>query len=116
MRVLVTGTTGMLGRGVALALAGRGDGVTVLQRRPAGLGLPEVLADVADADAVRSAAAGHDAVVHLAAKVNVVGQSRSTCGSTSAELRPSSTPAGPPGWNAWCMSRLPRLPIKVSRS
>jgi nucleoside-diphosphate-sugar epimerase len=63
----------MLGRGVALALAARGDGVTVLQRRPAGLGLPEVLADVADADAVRAAADGHDAVVHLAAKVNVVG-------------------------------------------
>jgi nucleoside-diphosphate-sugar epimerase len=73
MRVLVTGTTGMLGRGVALALAARGDGVTVLQRRPSGLGLPELLADVADADAVRAAVAGHDAVVHLAAKVNVVG-------------------------------------------
>jgi nucleoside-diphosphate-sugar epimerase len=63
----------MLGRGVALALAARGDRVTVLQRRPAGLGLPEVLADVADADAVRAAVAGHDGVVHLAAKVNVVG-------------------------------------------
>jgi nucleoside-diphosphate-sugar epimerase len=73
MRVLVTGTTGMLGRGVALTLAARGDSVTVLQRRPADLGLPEVLADVADADAVRTAVAGHDAVVHLAAKVNVVG-------------------------------------------
>ena len=73
MRVLVTGTTGMLGRGVALALADRGDDVTVLQRRPADLGLPEVLTDVADADAVRAAVTGHDAVIHLAAKVNVVG-------------------------------------------
>ena len=73
MRVLVTGTSGMLGRGVALALAARGDRVTVLQRRSAGLGLPEVLADVADAGAIRTAVAGHDAVVHLAAKVNVVG-------------------------------------------
>jgi nucleoside-diphosphate-sugar epimerase len=63
----------MLGRGVALALAARGERVTVLQRRPANLGLPEVLTDVADADAVRAAVAGHDAVVHLAAKVNVVG-------------------------------------------
>jgi len=63
----------MLGRGVALALTARGDGVTVLQRRPANLGLPEVLTDVADEDAVRAAVAGHDAVVHLAAKVNVVG-------------------------------------------
>ena len=73
MRVLVTGTTGMLGRGVALALAARGDRVTVLQRRPAGLGLPEVLTDVSDTAAVRGAVTGHDAVVHLAAKVNVVG-------------------------------------------
>jgi 2-alkyl-3-oxoalkanoate reductase len=73
VRVLVTGTTGMLGRSVALALAARGDRVTVLQRRSAGLGLPEVLADVADADAVRAATGRHDAVIHLAAKVNVVG-------------------------------------------
>jgi 2-alkyl-3-oxoalkanoate reductase len=74
MRVLVTGTTGMLGRGVALALAARGDSVTVLQRRPASLGLREVLTDVAQADAVRAAVSGHEAVVHLAAKVNVVGR------------------------------------------
>ena len=73
MKVLVTGASGMLGAGVALALAGRGDAVTVLQRRPSGLGLPEVLADVSDAAVVRAAIAGHDAVVHLAAKVNVVG-------------------------------------------
>ena len=53
MRVLVTGATGMLGRGVARALADRGDRVTVLQRRPAGLGLPEVLTDISDADSVR---------------------------------------------------------------
>lgn len=63
----------MLGAGVARALAARGDDVTVLQRRPARLGLPEVLADVADPDAVRAAVAGHEAVVHLAAKVNVTG-------------------------------------------
>ena len=73
MRVLVTGASGMLGSATARALAARGDRVTVLQRRPAGLGLPEVLADVADTEAVRSAVAGHDAVVHLAAKVDVTG-------------------------------------------
>jgi 2-alkyl-3-oxoalkanoate reductase len=73
VRVLVTGTTGMLGRGVALALAARGDRVTVLQRRTADLGLPEVLTDVSNTGAVRAAVTGHDAVVHLAAKVNVVG-------------------------------------------
>lgn len=73
LKVLVTGASGMLGGGVALAFAERGDDVTVLQRRPSGLGLREVLADVADSAAVRAAAVGQDAVVHLAAKVNVTG-------------------------------------------
>ncbi len=73
MRVLVTGATGMLGREVARALAHRGDRVTVLQRRPAGLGLSEVLTDISNAEAVRAAASDQDAVIHLAAKVNVVG-------------------------------------------
>jgi 2-alkyl-3-oxoalkanoate reductase len=73
VKVLVTGASGMLGSATARALAARGDRVTVLQRRPAGLGLPEVLADVADAETVRQAVAGHDAVVHLAAKVDVTG-------------------------------------------
>src|SRR5215207_4057055 len=63
----------MLGAGVAKALAARGDTVTVLQRRPSGLGLPEVLADVSDAIAVGAAVRDHEAVVHLAAKVNVTG-------------------------------------------
>lgn len=73
MRVLVTGASGMLGGGVARALAERGDRVTVLQRRPAKLGLPEVLTDISDADAVLAGIDGHDAVIHLAAKVNVTG-------------------------------------------
>jgi 2-alkyl-3-oxoalkanoate reductase len=73
VKVLVTGASGMLGAGVARALAARGDEVTVLQRRPAGLGLREVLADVSDAARVRSAVAGQQAVIHLAAKVNVTG-------------------------------------------
>lgn len=73
MRVLVTGASGMLGRTVADTLGGRGDEVTVLQRRPSGTGHREVLGDVADAAAVRAAVRGQDAVVHLAAKVNVVG-------------------------------------------
>jgi 2-alkyl-3-oxoalkanoate reductase len=71
--VLVTGASGMLGRGVAGALADRGDRVTVLQRRPAGLGLPEMLTDISDVAAVRTAVSNQDAVIHLAAKVNVVG-------------------------------------------
>jgi nucleoside-diphosphate-sugar epimerase len=73
VKVLVTGASGMLGAATARALAARGDSVTVLQRRPARLDLPEVLADVADPSAVREAVAGHDAVIHLAAKVNVTG-------------------------------------------
>jgi 2-alkyl-3-oxoalkanoate reductase len=73
VRVLVTGASGMLGSATARALAARGDRVTVLQRRPAGLGLTEVLADVADTEAIRHAVTGHDAVVHLAAKVEVTG-------------------------------------------
>ena len=73
MRVLVTGASGMLGQGIAQALIERGDEVSVLQRRPSGLACREVLGDVGDAVAVRRAAHRHDAVVHCAAKVDVVG-------------------------------------------
>jgi len=73
VRVLVTGARGLFGAATARALAARGDEVTVLQRRPAGLGLPEVLADIGDAGALRGATDGHDAVIHLAARVGVVG-------------------------------------------
>jgi len=74
MRVLVTGASGMLGRGVAQALAQRGDEVTVLQRRPSGLRCREVQGDVAAPGIVDAAAEGQDAVVHCAAKVDVVGR------------------------------------------
>ena len=73
MKVLVTGATGMLGRATARALLDRGDEVSVLQRRPSDLPCREVLGDVADPDVVRRAAGGQDAVVHLAAKVDVTG-------------------------------------------
>lgn len=72
--MLVTGASGMLGAGVADALAARGDDVTVLQRRPSAGAHREVLADVADPDAVAYAVAGQDAVVHLAAKVDITGR------------------------------------------
>jgi nucleoside-diphosphate-sugar epimerase len=71
--VLVTGASGMLGRATATGLAGRGDEVTVLQRRPSGLPCREVLGDVADPGVVARAVRGQDAVVHLAAKVDVTG-------------------------------------------
>jgi nucleoside-diphosphate-sugar epimerase len=71
--VLVTGARGMLGGAVARALAARGDDVVVMQRTPSGLDLPEVLGDVAEPDAVRTAVHGADAVVHLAARVGVTG-------------------------------------------
>ncbi len=73
MRVLVTGASGMLGRGIAQTLIDRGDTVTVLQRRPSGLDCAELLGDVADADVVARAVAGQQGVVHGAAKVDVVG-------------------------------------------
>jgi nucleoside-diphosphate-sugar epimerase len=63
----------MLGRVTATGLLERGDEVTVLQRRPSGLACAEVLGDVADPAAVARAARGQDAVLHLAAKVDVTG-------------------------------------------
>ncbi|MER7169419.1 NAD-dependent epimerase/dehydratase family protein [Micromonospora sp. NPDC000207] len=75
MRVLVTGASGMLGGAVASTLAGRGDTVRVLQRRPSDLpGVDERRGDVTDAATVRAAVDGVDAVVHLAAKVSMTGR------------------------------------------
>lgn len=73
VNVLVTGGTSLIGAAVVARLAGRGDDVTLLQRRPSGLGHREVLADITDLDAVRLAVGSQDAVVHLAAKVSVTG-------------------------------------------
>lgn len=73
MKVLLTGANGLLGRATALALLAEGTELTVLQRHPSGLPCRQVLADIADRVAVRRAAAGQDAVLHLAAKVGVVG-------------------------------------------
>jgi nucleoside-diphosphate-sugar epimerase len=72
-RVLVTGATSLLGQGTVRALLGRGDEVTVLQRHPSGLPCREVLGDIADLPVVLRAAEGQDAIVHLAAKVDVTG-------------------------------------------
>lgn len=74
MRVLVTGASGLMGRATAGALIVRGDEVTVLQRRTAGLECREVLADIGDDAALRRAVRGQDVVLHLAAKVDVYGR------------------------------------------
>ena len=76
MRVLVTGASSLIGVGVVGRLVARGDEVAVLQRRHAP-DLPDAveqyLADIADNAVVSEAAAGCDGVIHLAAKVGVVG-------------------------------------------
>jgi 2-alkyl-3-oxoalkanoate reductase len=71
---LVTGATGMLGRSTAELLIARGHQVSVMQRRPSRLPCEEVLGDIADPAAVDRAVRGQDGVVHLAAKVDIVGR------------------------------------------
>src|SRR5680860_406964 len=66
VRVLVTGASSLLGGAVACRLQARGDDVTAQ-------GCRQLLGDVTDAAAVRQAAHGQDAVVHLAARVSVTG-------------------------------------------
>ena len=73
MKVLVTGATSMIGRMVVDRLVARGDTVTVLQRSTADLGVREINGSITDADVVSEAVADHDGVIHLAAKVDIVG-------------------------------------------
>ena len=81
MRVLVTGTSGLLGAGVADALLARGTDVRTFQRGPSasrtvsGAG-QDLRGSVTDPDAVLEAVDGVDAVVHLAAKVSLAGDER----------------------------------------
>jgi nucleoside-diphosphate-sugar epimerase len=78
-RVLVTGGSSLIGRSVAGRLTRRGDEVVVFQRNPTVGGsdtdLPgdQVLGDIRDAAALADAIRGCTAVIHLAAKVGVVG-------------------------------------------
>lgn len=79
MQVLVTGASSLIGRTTVEALVRRGDRVVCLQRHPAtGLTgrseVSEVLGDLRDPAVVHAAAEGCDAVVHVAAKVGVVGE------------------------------------------
>lgn len=71
-RVLVTGASGMLGRGVAARLVADGHDVRTLQRSPSGVAT-DVLGSVTDDAAVTEAVRGREAVIHLAAKVAITG-------------------------------------------
>lgn len=75
MKVVVTGGRGLLGTAVVRELVAQGHDLTVIQRSPAGHGsaVREVLGDVTDAAAVAGALSGADSVVHLAARVSMVG-------------------------------------------
>ncbi|MEO7251083.1 MAG: NAD-dependent epimerase/dehydratase family protein, partial [Arenimonas sp.] len=77
MKVLVTGGGGFLGQALCRALLERGDIVSSFQRsfhpQLEALGVRQVLGDLADAAAVSRACAGHEAVVHNAAKAGAWG-------------------------------------------
>lgn len=74
MKVLVTGATSMIGRKVIDRLIARGDSVTALQRRQSGIeGITEIQGSITDFDTVAEAVAGQDGVIHVAAKVDIVG-------------------------------------------
>jgi uncharacterized protein YbjT (DUF2867 family) len=62
MKVLVTGGTGLIGSGVVAELQRRGHALRVMSRNPDA----DFSADVADAESLRGAADGCDAVLHIA--------------------------------------------------
>ncbi len=75
MRVFVAGATGVLGRRAVARLVAAGHQVAAVSRSPEkdelleSLGARPVRVDLFDADAVRTAVAGHDAVVNVATKI-----------------------------------------------
>ena len=73
-KVLVTGTSGMLGRAVAQLLHERGYLVRSLQRRAVQAPWESIQGSIADPDVAARAVAEMDAVVHLAAKVSFTGE------------------------------------------
>jgi nucleoside-diphosphate-sugar epimerase len=79
VRILVTGASSLIGEGVVRSLADRGDEVVCLQRSPVDAlaaldGVEQQLGDIRDQAAVDRAAQGCNGVIHLAAKVGVVGE------------------------------------------
>ncbi|GAA1929176.1 NAD-dependent epimerase/dehydratase family protein [Brevibacterium antiquum] len=74
MKITVTGASGLLGSSVARALVAGGHEVTTLQRRPSSVaGVQDVIGSVTDPSSVAEALTGAEAVVHLAAKVSMMG-------------------------------------------
>lgn len=74
MKITVTGASGLLGSSVARALVADGHEVTTLQRRPSSVaGAHDVIGSVTDPSSVARALTGAEAVVHLAAKVSMMG-------------------------------------------
>ena len=75
MRIFVTGATGVTGRRAVPLLVAAGHEVTAVARSPekaaalARTGASPVIVDLFDADAVRHAVAGHEAVINLATAV-----------------------------------------------
>lgn len=80
MKVLVTGGGGFLGSRIAQMLRERGDDVTILGRRRyphlEAEGIPYIVADIREADAVARACRGSDAVFHVAALTGIWGRRR----------------------------------------
>jgi nucleoside-diphosphate-sugar epimerase len=76
VRIFVTGASSLIGAAVADLLTSRGDQVVAFQRNAAAvldLQVDQRLGDVSKASDVHAAMSGCDAVVHLAAKVGVIG-------------------------------------------
>lgn len=77
MKILVTGGGGFLGRAIVQRLLARGDTVRVLTRSPQAelsrQGIECHQGDIADAETLRRACAGQDAVFHTAAKAGIWG-------------------------------------------
>lgn len=73
MRVLLTGATSMFGRETVKRLRARGDFVTVLQRSEFADADACIQGSITDPSVLVQAVADQDAVIHLAAKVDIVG-------------------------------------------
>ncbi|MGV1098835.1 NAD-dependent epimerase/dehydratase family protein [Thiovibrio sp. JS02] len=79
-RVVVVGGTGFVGRAVVRLLVAQGIETSVLARNFSpeleALGVRQLNGDILDADFLNSAFAGHDTVIHLAAKTGIWGNKK----------------------------------------